>query len=395
VKALPACWRLRSYSRELRRELPTEEPESTDNELAESGAGDSRGPFDLDNEIEKLRANVPVEDVFFSETTVPRRDKAETSMDVPACPEDPSPQNPAPLGHPAHRIWEDATHAAELDLARFKHRLEDMRSEVLQSIETMMPRFQKELLHGNSETYESFKVGCDQFWERWHILYLVGIFHIWAERPLCLVLNHETARYHENWLTSYSRTILETGKRLALADERLDPHLFVAKLQYQLSRECIYANLRARETVAAIHRGAADQIQPKSGDGLAQSQRKPTKSGMDPNLQDSVPDDQVVDKDPQPVSAGPYSGTEKSVQEEKSAWTDKEIETAVKMVAEKQTVTTKRAAQFLNCSVQHIRRLVHQEKLIASGTRPMQITSASLRDYKWPKRVSIEAPDRT
>lgn len=47
-------------------------------------------------------------------------------------------------------------------------------------------------------------------------------------------------------------------------------------------------------------------------------------------------------------------------------------------------VDTRSAADYLRCSVQHVRRLVRQGELVASKTRPMRITSASLESHMWP-----------
>jgi hypothetical protein len=79
----------------------------------------------------------------------------------------------------------------------------------------------------------------------------------------------------------------------------------------------------------------------------------------------------------------------------KTSWTEAQREIAAKLVAEKDSVSTLHAAQFLNCSVQHVLRLVRKKKLIASGTRPKVVTSASLQAYKWPKRSSMDAGDHT
>jgi hypothetical protein len=333
----------------------TDMPES-DPPTAHDDSGISTDPLNLDNEIEALRANVPVQDALSPETMPPMTDKAEASVGAYACPEDPSPQNPAPVAHPAHRIWEDATRAAELDLARFKHKLEGMRSDVLQSIEKMVPRFQKELLTGHSETYESFKFKCAQFWEAWHVLYLVGIFHIWAERALSMVWDHKGARYHEEWLASYSTSMEETAKRVSLADERLDPRSFIQKVKYQLSRECIYGNLRAREKVAAIQRGAAEPVQQKSGDALAPGQLKPTEAEVDggptaPDSSDSTP------------RVGGGLGTESSADKGK-----------IKILRGldgklKNTVTLDVASRFGGVSRRAIEKAVKKRTLLAEGDR--------------------------
>ena len=58
---------------------------------------------------------------------------------------------------------------------------------------------------------------------------------------------------------------------------------------------------------------------------------------------------------------------------------------ADKQVAEMSEVTTRTAAWWLRCSAQHIRRLARNGYLKASGTRPMVITTDSLRSYKWPQ----------
>ncbi len=57
-----------------------------------------------------------------------------------------------------------------------------------------------------------------------------------------------------------------------------------------------------------------------------------------------------------------------------------------KWVAEQQDVDTRTGACWLRCTSQHILRLVRENKLVASSTRPKRITTQSLRAHKWRKR---------
>jgi hypothetical protein len=174
----------------------------------------------------------------------------------------------------------------------------------------------------------------------------------------------------------------EAAKNVPLADERLDPQSFIQKLKYQLSRECLYGSLRAREKVAAIERGVAERAHQESRPGPGTPTETPNAGGSNDRSRGSEMNSQEEVQ---------QTGSEKNSPNEKSVWTDKHIETATKLVSEKHSVSVRHAAQFLNCSVHHVRRLASQNKLISSGTRPRQITSASLQAYKWPKPDSTAA----
>jgi hypothetical protein len=63
--------------------------------------------------------------------------------------------------------------------------------------------------------------------------------------------------------------------------------------------------------------------------------------------------------------------------------TDEQVAAAERMVNGKPDVSIKDTTAYLRCSVQHVRRLVRQGKLIASNTVPKRITSESLKAYKW------------
>ncbi len=56
---------------------------------------------------------------------------------------------------------------------------------------------------------------------------------------------------------------------------------------------------------------------------------------------------------------------------------------AEKSVTERSEVTTQIAAWWLPCSIQHMRRLARSGAVTSSKTRPMRITTGSLRAYKW------------
>jgi hypothetical protein len=65
--------------------------------------------------------------------------------------------------------------------------------------------------------------------------------------------------------------------------------------------------------------------------------------------------------------------------------TDDQVAAAESAVRAHAEVDIRRAAVYLGCSMQHIRKLARLQRLTGSKTRPMRITSASLREYKWGK----------
>jgi hypothetical protein len=71
-------------------------------------------------------------------------------------------------------------------------------------------------------------------------------------------------------------------------------------------------------------------------------------------------------------------------QRKRSEPTGAQIDAAEAMVRSQSDVNTRIASQFLRCTPQHVYRLVRQRKLTGSKTKPMRITSASLRAYTWP-----------
>ena len=65
--------------------------------------------------------------------------------------------------------------------------------------------------------------------------------------------------------------------------------------------------------------------------------------------------------------------------------TDDQVAAAENAVRVNAKLDIRRAALYLGCSIQHIRKMVRLHRLTGSKTRPMRITSASLREYKWGK----------
>jgi hypothetical protein len=146
---------------------------------------------------------------------------------------------------------------------------------MVQEFEKRVPQFQQELLAGRIEAYEIIRAQFYKWWQNWNVLYLVGIFHIWAERALSGVWNYKSARYHEEWLKSYANSMQEAAKNAPLEGAGLDSQPFVQELQFQLSRECVYGSLQARERVAAIDERIAQHAQQKSGHDSGQSAQPP------------------------------------------------------------------------------------------------------------------------
>jgi len=74
--------------------------------------------------------------------------------------------------------------------------------------------------------------------------------------------------------------------------------------------------------------------------------------------------------------------------------TPEQTRVAEKSVAEQSAVTTQIAAWWLPCSLQHMRRLARESHVSASKTRPMHITTNSLRTYKWHRTKSGKPKDQ-
>jgi hypothetical protein len=70
--------------------------------------------------------------------------------------------------------------------------------------------------------------------------------------------------------------------------------------------------------------------------------------------------------------------------------TPEQVAAAEKLVEERPDVPTQVAANWLPCSVQHMRRLARNGKVAASNTSPMRITTDSLRDYNWRRAEGIK-----
>jgi hypothetical protein len=62
---------------------------------------------------------------------------------------------------------------------------------------------------------------------------------------------------------------------------------------------------------------------------------------------------------------------------------DEQLAAAEAMVNQKAEVDTQRAAWYLQCSTQHVLRLIREQHLIATRTKPKRIKCDSLRRYKW------------
>src|ERR1700686_1380982 len=89
-------------------------------------------------------------------------------------PEDPVGANPVPEGHPAHKVWEDATREALEEVFRLNAQMLGSRS------------------------------GPEGF-PKWSIELAFRKFQIWAKRNLCIVRNDKDARAYEQWLDNYMK----------------------------------------------------------------------------------------------------------------------------------------------------------------------------------------------
>jgi hypothetical protein len=117
-------------------------------------------------------------------------------------PEDPVENNPAPVGHPAHKVWEDATHEALEEVYRLNAR--------------MLGSYPPNPIELPFRTIEL----------------VVGKYQIWARRNLCIVRDANDARGYERWLDSYMQAWIESsGGRF--------PD-FLPEFKVQLLRACNY-----------------------------------------------------------------------------------------------------------------------------------------------------------
>jgi hypothetical protein len=143
-------------------------------------------------------------------------------------PEDPVGENPCPVGHHAHRIWEDATREALLESFRFQEKMLSRRS-------------RNEAEH-----------------QDWFIELAVRKFQIWAKRNLSVVRGDADARAYEMWLESHSQGWLK------IAEERPWPassrEAVLSELKVQLRRASKYWAANALESVIEYQRRARETI---------------------------------------------------------------------------------------------------------------------------------------
>ena len=149
---------------------------------------------------------------------------------LPPHPEDPVGENPCPVGHPAHRIWEDATREALRDSFRLQERMLEKRP------------------------------GSADF-RGWFIELAFGKFQIWAKRNISIVRTDAAARSYEQWLESFMQSWLKLAEEkypVELGTESLLP-----ELKLQLQRASKYWSANALESVSAI-RNRTDETVPHS-----------------------------------------------------------------------------------------------------------------------------------
>jgi alkanesulfonate monooxygenase SsuD/methylene tetrahydromethanopterin reductase-like flavin-dependent oxidoreductase (luciferase family) len=173
--------------------------------------------------------------------------KRSSASGIPSHPKDPITINPAPVGHPAYEAWERATREAEEKLFRFEAIL----------------------------LAERPPLGDDP--GTWLIRGHVGTFQIWAERGLCIVLNHKDARAYEQWLEDYRKAYLKMLKENP--SRGTVPDLLLAVLSDELLRAVRYWSANALEQVAVIEasrRGREKRLPPTKLN--ATSEPKPDES---------------------------------------------------------------------------------------------------------------------
>jgi len=95
-------------------------------------------------------------------------------------PEDPVGTNPAPEGHPAHKVWEDATREALEEVFRLNAQM-----------------------MGSRRGPEGLA--------NWSIELVCRKYQIWAKRNLCIVRNDKDARAYEQWLDDYMKAWIDSS----------------------------------------------------------------------------------------------------------------------------------------------------------------------------------------
>ena len=129
-------------------------------------------------------------------------------------PEDPAGNNPVPAGHPAHKVWEDATQEALEEVFRLNERM----------------------LGSQPLSPDGLPI--------WNIKLVVRKFQIWAKRNICVVRNDKDARAYEQWLDNYMQAWLDSsGGRF--------PDV-MPQLKAQLLRACNHWKGNARAQVRAF-----------------------------------------------------------------------------------------------------------------------------------------------
>jgi hypothetical protein len=142
---------------------------------------------------------------------------------IPAHYLDPIKKNPAPVGHPAHEIWEAATRQAEIELLDY----------------------QSEMLKIRTRTGPEFAL--------WELKLALRTMQVWAKRGLCIVLNSQDARMYEKWLESYVQAWLMDARRY-FAAKLTNPFLVestVVEFRMQLMRAQRYWTSNAIRQVLA------------------------------------------------------------------------------------------------------------------------------------------------
>jgi hypothetical protein len=146
---------------------------------------------------------------------------------LPPHPEDPVGENPCPVGHSAHRIWEDATREALRDSFRLQERMLEKRP------------------------------GSADF-PGWFIELAFGKFQIWAKRNISIVRTDAAARSYEQWLESFMQSWLR------LAEEKYSVELgaesLLPELKLQLLQASKYWSGNALESVSAIRNRTDDAV---------------------------------------------------------------------------------------------------------------------------------------
>lgn len=205
------------------------------------------------------------QDASLQEAPTPRRNSPPILLlseeELASHPEDPVGPNPCPVDHPAHKVWEDATREALLELFRFQEKKFATRSTTVGEYQNLF------------------------------VEYSFMRFQIWAKRNLSIVRNDRDARAYDKWLHSYLEASMEVASKACRPDVPRQETL--SALRVQLLRALKYWSGNALEDVSAFRKRQEERAvspggqssEPKPYQSL--SRQEPTGTEQEP-LQDDT-----------------------------------------------------------------------------------------------------------